>query len=100
MANRKNSYWDYDAAADIFKCSWPDCDYEHVEPGAVQLHHVRAHLSKQGQKKAAAAAKPGGSSSVSACSHEWRLLSPDDHAEAAAIHAGYGRVCQKCLEVM
>lgn len=72
------------------KCSI--CGKELKHQGALNIHLI--HCERRQLK-----AQAGQQQQEKECQHEYRLLSGNVAAEAAAIKQGYGEVCKTCQEL-
>jgi hypothetical protein len=102
--------WKFNPATEKFACTFPDCVYEHHDPGGVNLHHYKKHGPNPGRttSPASASRKTAEAAKVkpmqqrgqkSSLGHDWRLLDPRNPVERAAIAHGMREVCSDCEEV-
>lgn len=92
----------------VFGCKFPECKYEHHDPGGIHLHYMKKHGSNPGRESASAGTNRKAQRQENGAMrtpqqtthrHSWRLLKPSDPVERRAIEAGNSEVCETCEDV-
>lgn len=104
----KEKLWAYNPSTGKFACRFPECAYQHDDPGGVNLHHHKKHGPNASRQPAATGTNRSEQRQSEGTkrkpqqtghTHAWRLLKRSNAVEAAAIHEGYEEVCESCEEL-
>jgi hypothetical protein len=109
QAAKVTKLWKYDPSSEKFACTFPECPFDHHDPGGVNLHYYKKHGPNPGRTNSpASTSRKTETAKVKATQqqgrksplgHDWRLLDPRNPVERAAKAQGYREVCDDCQEV-